>query len=674
MELDAICLRKNGPIKEDIGAFSILNEKDIKSTYMEKKKEFDSLLKLPSIPDDKKTRIIELLTQLIYLRNYMSPLFVRCKTNDINKLSQRKDIDIIKNNQFLKIMDNIESFKEKIKDEEYNPKIILIKKKRNLLKKVQNEPLKSNNNIKKTNSKKDKIFIENMVLSLIDNNFIPPTLNYKDFLNITKTHRLNKAGLENKMVLKDIPFSKVDDYETLISYYNLDVTNMFYRKHKKSKYNKEFKQYHQIINDLINENDKNCEETFIEKDSLLQNTSYTGYVLFYSDDNLSAKEKVYLFYDICRYISSTLLFTYTYIIRNEIYNSTLSLIDNDKIAGEFFKKFNYFTVMYDWEEFKNIENKPKKIDIFTNFLNSYIITCDKNNKFKEFNEKKESYDEIITEKKLKKVEFIEKNDDTLKRKKADNSSNLYDKYSMEFIHDIAEYIVKIYPDLSKSKLIINLSILYVIPLIESYYEELISVIDLELLDAISEANKRSDIKINEIPKKDFNKIKNSIIKLRKQLIRLGYIYFTFFKYINIEECKEYKEYNFSFDKFFEYINEQKKTYTSDTLKEWYLKIIEFYKKHIEKLFSDYKKKNYIEKLFSDYKNKNILRYFSILNELYKICDYVYIDKTVKKYSPNRNPFNMIPISKNSKITHYFNNQPIDLMDMFDMNFRKNSNK
>ena len=84
MELDAICLRKNGPIKEDIGAFSILNEKDIKSTYMEKKKEFDSLLKLPSIPDDKKTRIIELLTQLIYLRNYMSPLFVRCKTNDIS--------------------------------------------------------------------------------------------------------------------------------------------------------------------------------------------------------------------------------------------------------------------------------------------------------------------------------------------------------------------------------------------------------------------------------------------------------------------------------------------------------------------------------------------------------------------------------------------------------------
>ena len=39
--------------------------------------------------------------------------------------------------------------------------------------------------------------------------------------------------------------------------------------------------------------------------------------------------------------------------------------------------------MYDWEEFKDIENKPKKMDILIAFLYSYMVACKINQKIQE---------------------------------------------------------------------------------------------------------------------------------------------------------------------------------------------------------------------------------------------------------------------------------------------------
>ena len=67
----------------------------------------------------------------------------------------------------------------------------------------------------------------------------------------------------------------------------------------------------------------------------------------------------------------------------------------------------------------------------------------------------------------------------------------------------------------------------------------------------------------------------TIVKqLRKQLIRLGYIYFTFFRYI---DSKKYRAYDIGFSSFLEYININKEC---DEPKKWYLLIMGFYEDFI----------------------------------------------------------------------------------------------
>lgn len=103
-------------------------------------------------------------------------------------------------------------------------------------------------------------------------------------------------------------------------------------------------------------------------------------------------------------------------------------MDEENISVEFFKKFNYFTTMYDWDEFKDIENKPKKVDILNAFLRSYMLACKINKKTQEENKAmKQKHSQEPS--KTKSPEL----------KRLDPGSKMYDKYNCEFIRDLAEY-------------------------------------------------------------------------------------------------------------------------------------------------------------------------------------------------------------------------------------------
>lgn len=98
---------------------------------------------------------------------------------------------------------------------------------------------------------------------------------------------------------------------------------------------------------------------------------------------------------------------------------------------------------------------------------------------------------------------------------------MYDKYNCEFIRDLAEYFETNY-ELNRTDLIIKFSMLYTIPLIKSYYDELKDLETEELTASILESQRMTT--------KNMKQLKTIVKQLRKQLIRLGYIYFTFFPF------------------------------------------------------------------------------------------------------------------------------------------------
>lgn len=591
--MNPILLRNDGPIENDIKPYC-LDGKDIKTALEDIK---NSLLFLSDkIEGEEEVKVIELLTDLIYLRNSISPKFVKCTKSELDKLYKNYKVEVISEDRFSKVNSNRDFLKEINDRTDY----IFFNKKRKLTTRIKVfDEEKSIERQRDYEKEVDVILDPDKVYSPIDMNNRVNELSYQEFLRKNIIYKLNRVPLDRMLSLK----KDNDMFADCPYFYDIDVSNMFRRKHKTAGYYSVFNEYHNRINNMLDQ--QKDDKYILDQDSLLRKKQYNGYVVFKSDDKMTAKDKASLFYDICSEIDHILKgVLYTYKLSESLLYNDDTIVDEENISVEFFKKFNYFTTMYDWEEFKDIENKPKKVDILNAFLYSYMLACKINKKNQE--EKKAMKEEHSQESSQFKSPEL---------KRLDPESKMYDKYNCEFIRDLAEYFETNH-ELNRSDLIIKFSMLYTIPLIKSYYDELNDLGTAELTASILDPKKMTT--------RNKKQLKTIVGKLRKQLIRLGYIYFTFFRFI---DSKEYREYDIGFTSFLKYINFN---IECDEPKKWYLLIMGFYKDYTEE------HKDLIVSFFEMPSLCSILEsYFDLCEKLYLICDYM-----------NENPFNTIMLSKN----------------------------
>lgn len=607
--MNPILLRNDGPIENDIKPYC-LDDKDIKTALEDIK---NNLLFLSDkIEGEEEVKVIELLTNLIYLRNSISPLFIKCTDSELKKLYKKYKIEIISEDCFSKVSSNRDFLKE-IND---RTDFIFFNKKRKLTTRIKVfDEEKSIERQRDYEKEVDVILDPDKVYSPIDMNNRVDEFSYQEFLRKNIIYKLNRVPLDRMLSLK----KDNDMFADCPYFYDIDVSNMFRRKHKTAGYYNVFNEYHNRINDMLDQ--QKDDKYILEQDSLLRKRQYNGYVVFKSDDKMTAKNKASLFYDICSEIDHILKgVLYTYKLSESLLYNDDTIVDEENISVEFFKKFNYFTTMYDWDEFKDIENKPKKVDILNTFLRSYMLACKINKKNQEENKAmKQKHSQEPS--KTKSPEL----------KRLDPGSKMYDKYNCEFIRDLAEYFETNH-ELNRTDLIIKFSMLYTIPIINSYNDELNDLETEELTASISESQRMTT--------RNMKQLKTIVKQLRKQLIRLGYIYFTFFRFI---DSKNYREYDIGFTNFLEYINFN---IECDEPKKWYLLIMGFYKDYTEE------HKDLIVSFFKIPKLQETLnQYFDLCNKLYLICD-----------SMNENPFNTIKLSKNGTTVYYYNE--IDLMRDF----------
>lgn len=616
--MNPILLRNDGPIENDIKPYCS-DGKDIKTALEDIK---NSLLFLSNkIEGEEKVKTMELLTHLIYLRNSMSPLFIKCTDSELKKLYGKYKIEIISEDCFSKVSSNRDFLNEIDERTDY----IFFNKKRKLTTRIkvidEEKSIERQHDYEK---EVDVILDPDKVYSPINMNNQVDEFSYQEFLRKNIIYKLNRVPLDRMLSLKegnnmfaDCPY-----------FYDIDVSNMFRRKHKKASYYNVFNEYHLRVNEMLDQ--QKDDKYILAQDSLLRNQQYKGYVVFESDNEMNAKDKASLFYDICSEIDHVLKgILYPYQLSESLLYNDDTVVDEENISVEFFKKFNYFTTMYDWDEFKDIENKPKKVDILNTFLNSYMLACKTNQR----NQEKKISIKENQNKRNQNIKLPELN-------RLDPGSKMYDKYNCEFIRELAGYFEKV-SGLNRTELIIKFSILYTIPLIKSYYDELKDLGTEELTTSIFDSHRMTTRNIKQL--------KKIVGQLRKQLIRLGYVYFTFFSFI---DRKSYREYDIGFSKFLEYINLNKEC---DEPKKWYQLIIGFYKDYIEE------HKDLIESFFNIPKLQDILnQYFDLCENLYLICDYI-----------DENPFNTIKLSKNGTTVYYYNEK--DLMRGFQvlLNIRKN---
>ena len=617
--MNPILLRNDGPIENDIKPYC-LDGKDIKTALEDIK---NSLLFLSDkIEGEEEVKVIELLTNLIYLRNSISPKFVKCTKSELDKLYKNYKVEVISEDRFSKVNSNRDFLKEINDRTDY----IFFNKKRKLTTRIKVfDEEKSIQRQRDYEKEVDVILDPDKVYSPIDMNNRVNELSYQEFLRKNIIYKLNRVPLDRMLSLKkdnnmfaDCPY-----------FYDIDVSNMFRRKHKTSGYYSVFNEYHNRINNMLDQ--QKDDKYILDQDSLLRKKQYNGYVVFKSDDKMTAKDKASLFYDICSEIDHILKgVLYTYKLSESLLYNDDTIVDEENISVEFFKKFNYFTTMYDWEEFKDIENKPKKVDILNAFLRSYMLACKINKKNQE--EKKAMNQKHSQESSQFKFPEL---------KRLDPGSKMYDKYNCEFIRELAGSFEKV-SGLNRAELVIKFSMLYTIPLIKSYYDELKDLETEELTASILESQRMTT--------RNMKQLKTIVKQLRKQLIRLGYIYFTFFRFI---DSKTYREDDIGFTSFLEYINSN---INCDEPKKWYLLIMGFYKDYIEE------HKDLIESFFKIPKLQETLnQYFDLCNKLYLICD-----------SMNENPFNTIKLSKNGTTVYYYNE--IDLMRDFQGQLSRNMGK
>lgn len=591
--MNPILLRNDGPIENDIKPYC-LDGKDIKTALEDIK---NSLLFLSDkIEGEEEVKVIELLTNLIYLRNSISPNFVKCTKSELDKLYKNYKVEVISEDCFSKVNSNRDFLKEINDRTDY----IFFNKKRKLTTRIKVfDEEKSIERQRDYEKEVDVILDPDKVYSPIDMNNRVDEFSYQEFLRKNIIYKLNRVPLDRMLSLK----KDNDMFADCPYFYDIDVSNMFCRKYKTAEYYSVFNEYHNRINNMLDQ--QKDDKYILDQDSLLRKKQYNGYVVFKSDDKMTAKIKASLFYDICSEIDHILkgvLYTYK-LSESLLYNNDI-VVDEENISVEFFKKFNYFTTMYDWEEFKDIENKPKKVDILNAFLYSYMLAC-------KINKKNQEENKAMKQKHSKEpsnIKFPE-------LKRLDPGSKMYDKYNCEFIRELAGVFEKVL-GLNRAELIIKFSMLYTLPIINSYNNELNELGVAELTASISDSNKMTT--------RNMKQLKMIVKQLRKQLIRLGYIYFTFFRFI---DSKNFREYDIGFTNFLEYINFN---IECDEPKKWYLLIMGFYKDYTEE------HKDLIVSFFKMPSLFSILEsYFDLCEKLYLICDYM-----------NENPFNTIMLSKN----------------------------
>lgn len=617
--MNPILLRNDGPIENDIKPYC-LDGKDIKTALEDIK---NSLLFLSDkIEGEEEVKVIELLANLIYLRNSISPLFIKCTESELDKLYKYYKVEVISEDCFSKVSSNRDFLKE-IND---RTDFIFFNKKRKLTTRIKVfDEEKSIERQRDYEKEVDVILDPDKVYSPIDMNNRVDEFSYQEFLRKNIIYKLNRVPLDRMLSLK----KDNDMFADCPYFYDIDVSNMFRRKHKTSGYYSVFNEYHNRINDMLDQ--QKDDKYILNQDSLLRKKQYNGYVVFKSDDKMTAKNKASLFYDICSEIDHILKgVLYTYKLSESLLYNDDTIVDEENISVEFFKKFNYFTTMYDWEEFKDIENKPKKVDILNAFLRSYMLACKINKKTQEENKAmKQKHSQEPS--KTKSPEL----------KRLDPGSKMYDKYNCEFIRDLAEYFETNH-ELNRTDLIIKFSMLYTVPIINSYNDELNDLETEELTASISESQRMTT--------RNMKQLKTIVKQLRKQLIRLGYIYFTFFRFI---DSKNYREYDIGFTNFLEYINFN---IECDEPKKWYLLIMGFYKDYTEE------HKDLIVSFFKMPTLHSILEsYFDLCEKLYLICD-----------SMNENPFNTIMLSKNG--TAIYDYKKKDWMGGFQDLLSRNTNK
>ena len=617
--MNPILLRNDGPIENDIKPYC-LDGKDIKTALEDIK---NSLLFLSDkIEGEEEVKVIELLTNLIYLRNSISPNFVKCTKSELDKLYKNYKVEVISEDCFSKVNSNRDFLKEINDRTDY----IFFNKKRKLTTRIKVfDEEKSIERQRDYEKEVDVILDPDKVYSPIDMNNRVNELSYQEFLRKNIIYKLNRVPLDRMLSLK----KDNDMFADCPYFYDIDVSNMFCRKYKTAEYYSVFNEYHNRINNMLDQ--QKDDKYILDQDSLLRKKQYNGYVVFKSDDKMTAKDKASLFYDICSEIDHILkgvLYTYK-LSESLLYNNDI-VVDEENISVEFFKKFNYFTTMYDWEEFKDIENKPKKVDILNAFLYSYMLAC-------KINKKNQEENKAMKQKHSKEpsnIKFPE-------LKRLDPGSKMYDKYNCEFIRELAGVFEKVL-GLNRAELIIKFSMLYTLPLIKSYYDELNELGVAELTASISDSNKMTT--------RNMKQLKTIVKQLRKQLIRLGYIYFTFFRFI---DSKNYREYDIGFTNFLEYINFN---IECDEPKKWYLLIMGFYKDYTEE------HKDLIVSFFKMPSLFSILEsYFDLCEKLYLICDYM-----------NENPFNTIMLSKNG--TTIYDYKKKDWMGGFQDLLSRNTDK
>lgn len=617
--MNPILLRNDGPIENDIKPYC-LDGKDIKTALEDIK---NSLLFLSDkIEGEEEVKVIELLTNLIYLRNSISPKFVKCTKSELDKLYKNYKVEVISEDCFSKVSSNRDFLKEINDRTDY----IFFNKKRKLTTRIKVfDEEKSIERQRDYEKEVDVILDPDKVYSPIDMNNRVNELSYQEFLRKNIIYKLNRVPLDRMLSLK----KDNDMFADCPYFYDIDVSNMFRRKHKTSGYYSVFNEYHNRINNMLDQ--QKDDKYILDQDSLLRKKQYNGYVVFKSDDKMTAKDKASLFYDICSEIDHILKgVLYTYKLSKSLLYNDDTIVDEENISVEFFKKFNYFTTMYDWEEFKDIDNKPKKVDILNAFLYSYMLACKINKKNQEENKAmKQKYSQEPS--KTKSPEL----------KRLDPGSKMYDKYNCEFIRDLAEYFETNH-ELNRTDLIIKFSMLYTIPIINSYNDELNDLETEELTASISESQRMTT--------RNMKQLKTIVKQLRKQLIRLGYIYFTFFRFI---DSKNYREYDIGFTNFLEYINFN---IECDEPKKWYLLIMGFYKDYTEE------HKDLIVSFFKMPTLHSILEsYFDLCEKLYLICD-----------SMNENPFNTIKLSKNGTTNYDYKEK--DWMREFQIQLNRNADK
>lgn len=174
--MNPILLRNDGPIENDIKPYC-LDGKDIKTALEDIK---NSLLFLSDkIEGEEEVKVIELLTDLIYLRNSISPKFVKCTKSELDKLYKNYKVEVISEDCFSKVSSNRDFLKEINDRTDY----IFFNKKRKLTTRIkvfdEEKSIKRQRDYEK---EVDVILDPDKVYSPIDMNNQVDEFSYQEFL------------------------------------------------------------------------------------------------------------------------------------------------------------------------------------------------------------------------------------------------------------------------------------------------------------------------------------------------------------------------------------------------------------------------------------------------------------------------------------------------------------